>query len=119
MADDIENHTLRLLQEMRGEMREGFAGLPQRMDVMERRQERTKQRQDRMELWQDRMEHRVGILEGSAATLVNAVTEIARVQEKHSGLLLEQVESNRISGARLPGDTFSGRGIPSHTCIPS
>jgi hypothetical protein len=87
MADDIENHTLRLLQELRAEMREGFTGLNQRMDAMEQRQ--------------DRFEERLGIVEGSLGTVIGAVTEIAKVQEKHSALLLELVESNRISSARL------------------
>lgn len=32
MTDDPENHTLRLLQEMRAEMRERFAGIEQRID---------------------------------------------------------------------------------------
>lgn len=32
MTDDPENHTLRLLQEMRAEMRDHFAGIEQRID---------------------------------------------------------------------------------------
>lgn len=32
MTDDPENHTVRLLQEMRAEMRERFAGIEQRID---------------------------------------------------------------------------------------
>ncbi len=32
MADEPENHTLRLLQEMRQEMREGFDGVNARID---------------------------------------------------------------------------------------
>jgi hypothetical protein len=35
MAEEPENHTIRLLQEMRAEMREGFAGVNQRFDKLE------------------------------------------------------------------------------------
>jgi hypothetical protein len=94
MADDVENHTLRLLQEMRGEMREGFAGLHQRVDAVE-------QRLDAMEQRLGAMEQRQGVVEGSLGKVIDAVTEMAKVQERHSSLLLELVESNRISGARL------------------
>ncbi len=34
MAEEIENHTLRLLQELRAEMRLGFARLDERIDVL-------------------------------------------------------------------------------------
>ncbi len=37
MADDVENHTLRLLQEMRAEMREGFARMDARLTNVEQR----------------------------------------------------------------------------------
>ena len=87
MAEDIENHTLRLLQEMRGEMREGFAELRVRLDGVEQRL--------------DGVERRLGVVEGTLGKVIDAVTEVAKVQEKHSGLLVELVESDRIAGARL------------------
>lgn len=105
MAEDVENHTVRLLQEMRGEMRdslaatrdemrEGFAGLRQRLDGVD-------QRLDRVEQRLDGVERRLGVVEGTLGKVIDAVTEIAKVQEKHSGLLVELVESDRIAGARL------------------
>ena len=94
MAEDIENHTLRLLQEMRGEMREGFAELRVRLDGVE-------QRLDRVEQRLDGVERRLGVVEGTLGKVIDAVTEVAKVQEKHSGLLVELVESDRIAGARL------------------
>jgi hypothetical protein len=87
MADDVENHTLRLLQEMRTEMREGFAGTRERLDRQEQR----------MSVFEERQFS----VEGSLTKVIEAVTEIAKVQEKHSALLIELVESERITGSRL------------------
>jgi 3-dehydroquinate dehydratase len=80
IADDVENHTLRLLQEMRSEMRERF---------------------DRVELRLDRLDGRQQTVEVTLANVIDAVTQIATVQEKHSGILAELVESERITGGRL------------------
>jgi hypothetical protein len=80
MADDVENHTLRLLQEMRTEMRQGFAHVDGRLSALEGRQV---------------------AVEGSLAKVIDAVTEIASVQEKHSRVLVELVETGRIGGGRL------------------
>lgn len=46
MADDFENHTLRLLQEMRSEMRDRFAGIEQRFTGVEQRLDGIEQRID-------------------------------------------------------------------------
>ena len=35
MTEEVENHTLRLLQDIRAEMREGFSRLGDRIDVVE------------------------------------------------------------------------------------
>ncbi len=94
MAEDVENHTLRLLQEMRGEMREGFTELRQG-------QAELRQRLDGVEQRLDGVERRLGVVEGTLGKVIDAVTEVAKVQEKHSGLLVELVESDRIAGARL------------------
>ena len=101
MAEDIENHTLRLLQEMRGEMREGFAEMRERLDGVEQRLDRVEQRLDGVEQRLDGVERRLGVVEGTLGKVIDAVTEVAKVQEKHSGLLVELVESDRIAGARL------------------
>jgi len=94
MADDIENHTLRLLQEMRAEMRQGFADLRQRADGHE-------QRLEALEGRMESMEGRQLSIEGSIVKVIDAVTEIAKVQEKHSAILIELVESGGITGSRL------------------
>jgi predicted nuclease with TOPRIM domain len=101
MAEDIENHTLRLLQEMRGEMREGFAELRQGQAELRQRLDGVEQRLDGVEQRLDGVERRLGVVEGTLGKVIDAVTEIAKVQEKHSGLLVELVESDRIAGARL------------------
>jgi len=87
MADDVENHTLRLLQEMRAEMRENAAGMREGFARMDTRL--------------TNVEQRLGVVEGTLGKVIDAVTEIAKVQEKHSGLLGELVESDRIAGSRL------------------
>jgi hypothetical protein len=90
MTDDIENHTLRLLQEMRTEMaglRDDFARFDQRLTAVEQRLTAVEQRQ--------------GGLEGTMSKVIDAVTAIAKVQEQHSAMLAELVETSRISGGRL------------------
>jgi hypothetical protein len=84
MADEAENHTLRLLQEMRAEMREGQAEM------------RTELAATRAE-----MRERLSIVEDSLGKVIVAVTEIAKIQEKHSSLLMELADSGRIAGTRL------------------
>lgn len=91
MADEVENHTLRLLQEMRVEMREGHAEM--RTDLAATR---TEMREGFGEVRQ-----RLSIVEGSLGKVIDGVTEIAKIQEKHSSLLIELAESDRIAGARL------------------
>ncbi len=59
MAEDVENHTLRLLQEMRAEMREGFTQVNLRMDGLE-------QRLDGVEQRLGGVEQRLGAVEGYA-----------------------------------------------------
>ena len=91
MADEVENHTLRLLQEMRAEMREGQAEMRNELAAT-----RTEMREGFAEVRQ-----RLSTVEGSLGKVIDAVTEIAKIQEKHSGLLIELAESDRIAGARL------------------
>jgi chromosome segregation ATPase len=112
MADDVENHTLRLLQEIRSEMREGQAEM--RSELAEMRSESAEMRGElaatRNELAATRTEMREGfaevrqrlsIVEGSLGKVIDAVTEIAKIQEKHSSLLIELADSGRIAGTRL------------------
>jgi hypothetical protein len=87
MADEVENHTLRLLQEMRAEMAEMRK---------EAAATRTEMREGFTEVRQ-----RLTTVEGSLGKVIDAVTEVAKMQEKHSGLLIELAESDRIAGARL------------------
>lgn len=119
MADDVENHTLRLLQEMRAEMREGFAetraemregfaradqrltAVEQRITGVEQRLTGVEQRLTGVEQRLTGVEQRLGGLEGTVSKVIDAVTEIAKVQEKHSAVLTELVESSRIAGGRL------------------
>jgi hypothetical protein len=94
MADDIENHTLRLLQEMRTEMRQGFARVDERFTAVD-------QRLDKLESRAQSLETRQLSVEGSLSKVIDAVTEIAKVQERHSRSLAELVEAGRITGGRL------------------
>ncbi len=109
MADDVENHTLRLLQEMRAEMRDGQAEMRNELSAT-----RTEMREGfaevRHELAATRTEMREGLaevrqrlstVEGSLGKVIDAVTEVAKIQEKHSVVLIELAESERIAGARL------------------
>jgi chromosome segregation ATPase len=101
MADDVENHTVRLLQEMRAEMREGFVRLDGRLSAVEQRIATVEQRITDVEQRLGGLENRASTIEGALNKVIGAVTEIAKVQEKHSALLMELVESDRIAGSRL------------------
>jgi septation ring formation regulator EzrA len=102
MADEVENHTLRLLQEMRTEMREGFAEVRAEMrgELAEMRNELAATRSEMREGFTE-VHQRLSTVEGSLGKVIDAVTEIAKMQEKHSGLLIELAESDRIAGTRL------------------
>jgi chromosome segregation ATPase len=111
MADDVENHTLRLLQEIRTEMaglREDFARFDQRLTAVEQRLDGVEQHLDGIEQRlggvEQRLtgsEQRLGGLEGTVSKVIDAVTSMATVQEQHSAMLAELVETSRISGGRL------------------
>jgi hypothetical protein len=94
MADDVENHTLRVLQEMRTEMREGFRRVDERFTGVD-------QRLDKLESRAQSLEARQLSVEGSLSKVIDAVTEIAKVQERHSRILAELVETGRIAGGCL------------------
>jgi hypothetical protein len=98
MADEVENHTLRLLQEMRAEMREGQAEM--RSELAATRNELAATRTEMREGFAE-VRQRLSIVEGSLGKVIDAVTEIAKVQEKHSVVLIELAESDRIASARL------------------
>jgi chromosome segregation ATPase len=111
MADDVENHTLRLLQEMRTEiagLRDDFARFDQRLTAVEQRLTGVEQRLDGIEQRQGGVEQRLtaveqrqGGLEGTMSKVIDALTAISKVQEQHSAMLAELVETSRISGGRL------------------
>ena len=98
MADDVENHTLRLLQEMRAEMREGQAEM--RNELAATRNELAATRTEMREGFAE-VRQRLSTVEGSLGKVIDAVTEVAKIQEKHSGVLIELAELERIAGARL------------------
>jgi DNA repair ATPase RecN len=109
MADDVENHTLRLLQEMRTEMRESTAETRAEMreSIAGMRESLAETRAEmregfaRMDQRLTETEQRLSGLEGTVSKVIDAVTNIAKVQETHSALLTELVESSRIAGGRL------------------
>ncbi len=84
MSDNgnVESHTIRLLQEMRGEMAEFRQEV--RAEIAEFRQE-TERRFDVLE-------QRVGVLEPAVVNIIGAVTAIAKTQEQHTALLLAHNE---------------------------
>ena len=102
MADEVENHTLRLLQEMRAEMRTELAATRAEMreGLAETRNELAATRTEMREGFAE-VRQRLSIVEDSLGKVIEAVTEIAKIQEKHSSLLIELAESDRIAGARL------------------
>ncbi len=123
MADDAENHTLRLLQEMRAETRAGLDEL--RAEIRATRDEARATRDElraeiaatrnelraemgemRTEMRQgfariDSLDGRVSNLEASQLEVIGAIKAMAKVQEQHTGLLLELVEAEQIAGSRL------------------
>ena len=84
MSDNgnVESHTIRLLQEMRGEMAEFRQEV--RGEIAEFRQEMTGFKQE--------TERRFNVLEPAVVNLVGAVTAIAKTQEQHTALLLAHNE---------------------------
>ena len=80
MSDNgnVESHTIRVLQEMRG-------------DAAQFRQEMTEFRQEMTEFRQ-KTEQRLDVLEPAVLNLVGAVTAIANTQEQHTALLLAHNE---------------------------
>jgi uncharacterized coiled-coil protein SlyX len=101
MADGVENHTLRLLQEMRTEMRQGFGEMREGFRCVDERFMAVDQRLDKVEQRLDGLESRVHTVEGSLVKVIDSVTGIAKVQEKHSALLIDLVEAGQITGSRL------------------
>jgi hypothetical protein len=70
MADEPENHTLRLLQEMRQEMREGFAEMGERLNGVDARL--------------DGLTHIVTLLAGHSHGLEERLTRIEERQDPAS-----------------------------------
>lgn len=68
---------------------------------MRERFDRMEQRLDRVELRLDRLDGRQQTVEVTLTKVIDAVSQIATVQEKHSGILAELVKSERITGGRL------------------
>ncbi len=87
MSDNgnVESHTIRLLQEMRGEIAEFRQQTERRFDALEHRF-------DGLEHRFDGLDQRVGILEPSVLKVIDAVTAIAQTQEQHTALLMAHNE---------------------------
>ncbi len=87
MSDNerVENHTIQLLQEMRGEMAQRFDAADKRFDNLELRLGSVEQHIGLVD-------QRVGILEPEVLKVIDAVTAIAKTQEQHSALLMAQSE---------------------------
>jgi septation ring formation regulator EzrA len=83
---------------MRAEMREGHAEM--RTELAATRTELTATRTEMREGFTE-VRQRLSVVEGSLGKVIDAVTEVAKIQEKHSSLLIELAESDRIAGARL------------------
>jgi len=83
--ENVENHTIRLLQEMRGEFRTEMSEM--RSEMAQFRQE-TRQRFDSMEQQIGSVDRRVGILEPAVLKVIDAVTAIAKTQEQHTALFM-------------------------------
>ncbi len=87
--ENVENHTIRLLQEMRGEFRTEMSEM--RAEIAQFRQE-TAQRFDSLEQQVGSVDRRVGILEPAVLKVIDAVTAIAKTQEQHTMLLMTHSE---------------------------
>ncbi len=94
MSDNgnVESHTIRLLQEMRGEANQFRQEMTEfRQEMIEFKQEMTEFRRE-TERRLDGLEQRVGVIEPAVLNLVGAVTAIAKTQEQHTALLLAHNE---------------------------
>ena len=87
--DNVESHTIRLLQEMRGEMAEFRQEV--RAEIAEFRQEMTGFKAEMIGFRQE-TERRFNVLEPAVVNLIGAVTAIAKTQEQHTALLLTHNE---------------------------
>ncbi len=95
MSDNgnVESHTIRLLQEMRGDMAEFRQEV--RGEIAEFRQEVRAEIAEFRQVTEQRfdsLEQRVGVLEPAVLNIVGAVTAIAKTQEQHTALLLAHNE---------------------------
>ncbi len=101
MTDEPDNLTLRVLREMREEMKLGFRDLRDEMDrrfdevdrrfeAVDRRFEEVDRRFDNVHQRIDETNHVVIESRDTLLRVVEAVTAIAKVQEQHSKLLIAQ-----------------------------
>ncbi len=79
--ENIENHTIRLLQEMRGEFRKEMPEM--RAEMAQFRQE-TARSFDSLKQRLGSVDQRVGVLEPAVLKVIDAVTAIAKTQEQHT-----------------------------------
>ncbi len=83
MSDNgnVENHTIRLLQEMRAEMDVRFNSIDVRFNSLELRVAA--------------LDQRLGGLEPAMLKVIDAVTAIAKTQEQHTSILMTHTEIQR------------------------
>ena len=87
MSDNgnVENHTIRLLQEMRAEMDARFNSIDERFNGVD-------VRFNSLELQVYALDQRLGGLEPAMLKVIDAVTAIAKTQEQHTALLMTHTE---------------------------
>jgi chromosome segregation ATPase len=102
-GENVENHTIRLLQEMRGEFRTEMSDMRTEMREMraeqsqfrqetERRFDGVDRRFDTLEQRVGSLDQRVGTLEPAVLKVIDAVTAIAKTQDQHTALLMTHSE---------------------------
>jgi chromosome segregation ATPase len=90
--ENVENHTIRLLQEMRTETVEFRQEMAQFRQETERRFDAIDGRFDSLEQRVGGLEQRVGGFEPTMLKVIDAVTAIAKTQEQHTMLLMAHSE---------------------------
>jgi hypothetical protein len=94
MSDNgnVESHTIRLLQEMRAEMREMRAEMQEMRAGTDRFQLEMGEFKQEMTQFRQETERRFAVIEPAVVNIVGTVTAIAKTQEQHTTLLLAHNE---------------------------
>lgn len=76
MSENTENHTIKLLQEMRREMKQGFASVDARFDAVDARFESVEMRLENVEIRLDGMTHMLTLLAGNTYQIEERVSQL-------------------------------------------